>query len=137
MKLIPHLSFGGECEAAFQFYEQCLDGKILTMLTYGNSPMADQVPSEWRHKIAHATLNAGDSVLMGADVLPEQYEKQKGFNILLAIDNPLDAERIFQSLAENGTVQLPLQETFWSERFGILVDRFGVPWEINCGQVHS
>ncbi len=137
MKLNPHLSFGGQCEAAFQFYEQALGGKILTMLTYGNSPMAEQVPPEWRGKILHATLTVGDNVLMGGDVRPEQYEKPKGFQVLLGIDDPVDAERIFQALAENGTVQMPLQKTFWAVRFGVLVDQFGVPWGINCEQAHS
>jgi PhnB protein len=134
MKLNPHLSFGGQCEAAFQFYERCLGGKILTMLTYGNSPMAEQVPPEWRGKILHATLTVGDNVLVGADVLPEQYEPPKGFQVLLGMDDPVEAERIFQALAENGTVQMPLQKTFWAVRFGVLVDQFGVPWEINCEQ---
>lgn len=137
MRLNPHLSFGGQCEAAFQFYERCLGGKILTLLTYANSPMAEQVPPEWRGKILHATLTVGDSVLMGADVLPERFEQPKGFQVLLAIDDPVDAERIFQALAENGTVQMPLQKTFWAVRFGVLVDQFGVPWEINCEQAHS
>ena len=137
MKLNPHLSFGGQCEAAFQFYERCFGGKILTMLTYGNSPMAEQVPPEWRGKILHATLTVGDNVLMGADALPEQYEQPKGFQVLLGIDDPVDAERIFQALAENGTVQMPLQKTFWAVRFGVLVDQFGVPWGINCEQAHS
>jgi PhnB protein len=67
MKLNPHLSFGGQCQAAFQFYERCFGGKILTMLPYGDSPMAEQVPPEWRGKIVHATLTVGDNVLMGAD----------------------------------------------------------------------
>jgi len=93
MKLNPHLSFGGQCEDAFQFYERCFGGKILTMLTYGNSPMAEQVPPEWRGKIVHATLTVGDSVLMGADVLPEQYEKPTGFQLLIGTADPVDAER--------------------------------------------
>jgi PhnB protein len=96
--------------------------------------MAEQVPPEWRGKILHATLTVGDNVLVGADVLPEQYEPPKGFQVLLGMDDPVDAERIFQALAENGTVQMPIQNTFWAVRFGVLVDQFGVPWEINCEQ---
>jgi PhnB protein len=132
MKLNPHLIFGGQCEAAFQFYERCFGGKIQLMLSYGDSPMADQVPAEWRGKIAHATLTVGNDVLMGADVLAEQYEKPKGFSILLHLDDPAEAERIYQALAENGTVQMPLQKTFWAALFGVLVDSYGTPWEINC-----
>jgi PhnB protein len=135
MKLNPHVSFGGQCQEAFQLYERCLGGKILTLLTYGDSPMAEQVPPEWRGKILHATLTLDDSiVLYGADVLPEQYQPPKGFHLTVGIQDPGEAERIFQALSENGTVQMPLQKTFWAALFGVLVDRFGVSWEINCTQ---
>jgi PhnB protein len=132
MKLTPHLVFGGQCEAAFQFYERCLGGKIVTMLAYGNSPMAEQVPPEWRDKIAHATLTVGGNNLMGADVLPEQYKPPQGFHVLLSMEDPAEAERIYHALAQNGTAQMPLQQTFWSVCFGVLVDQYGVSWEINC-----
>jgi PhnB protein len=136
MKLAPHLVFGGQCKAAFQFYEPCLGGKIEFMLTYGDSPMAEQVPPEWRAKIVHATLTLGDSTLIGSDVLPEQYEKPQGFHLLLIIDDPAEADRIYRELAENGTAQMPLQETFWAARFGVLVDQFGISWEINRERVN-
>lgn len=110
MRLTPNLAFGGQCEAAFKFYERCFGGTIVTMLTYGKSPMAEQVPPSWREKILHATLTVGDNVLMGADPVPEQYEQPKGFAVLLGIDDPVDAERIFHALAENGAVQMPLQK---------------------------
>ena len=106
------------------------------MLTWGNSPMATEVSLEWQEKICHATLTVGFNQIMGADVSPEQYERPKGFQVLLGVDEPADAERIFQALAENGTVQMPMQETFWAARFGVLIDQFGVPWEINCEQAH-
>ena len=88
-------------------------------------------------EVLHATLTVGDNVLMGSDPVPEQYEQPKGFAVLLGIDDPVDAERIFHGLAENGTVQMPLQKTFWSVRFGGLVDQFGIPWAINCEQAPS
>jgi PhnB protein len=134
MTLDLHISFGGQCEAAFNFYERCLGGKIETMLTWGNSPMANEMPPEWHAKICHATLTVGGSALAGADVPPEQYVRPVGFQVLLGIDDPADAERIFQALADNGTVKMPLQKTFWAARFGALIDQFGVPWEINCAQ---
>jgi PhnB protein len=137
MRLTPNLAFGGQCEAAFKFYEQCFGGKIVFMLTYGKSPMAEQVPPKWREKILHATLTVGDNVLMGSDPVPERYEQPKGFAVLLGMDDPVNAERIFHALAENGTVQMPLQKTFWSVRFGVLVDQFGIPWAINCEQTPS
>ncbi len=134
MKLNPHVSFNGDCEAAFQLYERCLGGKIVTMLTYGNSPMADQSPPQMRGKILHATLNVGNNVVYGADVPTEQYQPPKGFHLTVGLDDPSEAERIFQALSEGGTVQMPLQKTFWAVRFGVLTDRFGVSWEINCEQ---
>ena len=134
MRFIPHLTFGGQCEAAFKFYERSLGGNIVTMLTYGNSPMAEQVPLEWRDKIVHANLTVGDTVLVGADVLPEQYERPQGFYVLLEIADPLRAEHMFHALAESGAVRMPIQKTFWSPAFGVLVDQFGIPWEISCEQ---
>jgi PhnB protein len=134
MQLNSYLIFNGQCETAFKFYEQCLGGKIVTMLTHGGSPIAKEVPSEWQHKILHASLTVGDHVLMGADAPPDHYQKPQGFSVMLEPEGTAEADRIFQALAESGTVQMPLQETFWAVRFGMLIDRFGVPWMINCGQ---
>ena len=132
MQLNPHLTFNGQCEAAFRFYEKCLGGKIVVMMMYGDSPMAEQTPLVWHKKIIHATLALGDHRLTGGDVLPESYQKPQGFSVLLKIDAAAEAERIFNTLAQNGTVQVPLQETFWALRFGMLIDQFGTPWLINC-----
>jgi len=134
MQLNTHLGFNGQCEEAFKFYEQCLAGKIQTMMTWGESPMADQVPSEWRNRIIHATLIVGESALGGGDAPPEIYEAPRGFAVTININDTADAERIFHALSENGTVKMPLQQTFWAARFGMVVDRFGIPWMINCGQ---
>jgi PhnB protein len=133
MQLNPYLSFNGRCEEAFKFYQQILGGNIQTMMTWGESPMADQVPSEWRDKIIHTSLIAGESALLGADAPPDYYQKPGGFSVTIQIDDTADAERIFNSLAEDGTVKMPLQQTFWAERFGMLIDRFGIPWMVNCG----
>jgi PhnB protein len=132
MQLNPYLSFNGQCEAAFKFYERCLDGKIVAMMTYGGSPMEGQTPREWRNKIMHARLMVGDEALMGSDEPPGRYEGAKGISVTLGIEKPTAAGRIFQALAQNGTVQMPIQETFWATRFGMLVDQFGIPWMINC-----
>jgi PhnB protein len=133
MRFNAHLSFNGQCEEAFQLYKQCLGGEITFMLTYGNSPTASSFPG-LENKIAHATLKVGDQVLTGADVSPASYEKPQGFAIQLNIDDPNEAEQIFNTLSEGGTIQLPLQQTFWAERYGMATDRFGIPWEINCGK---
>lgn len=134
MKLNPCLTFNGQCAAAFKFYQQCLGGNIQTMMTWGDSPMADRVPSEWRDRIIHATLIVGETELMGSDPPPDRYEVPRGFSVTLQIKDPAEAETIFQALAEAGTVQMPIQQTFWSSRFGMLIDQFGIPWMINCEQ---
>ena len=133
MQWNPYLTLDGQCEAAFQFYEQCLGGKIVTMMTYGDSPMAEQAPPGWRQKILHATFALDGQTLGGADVPPEYYQKAQGLSVALNLNDAAEAERVFQALAEEGMVQMPLQQTFWAARFGMLVDRFGTPWMINCG----
>ena len=132
MNLNPYLNFNGTCEAAFKFYEKVLGGKIEAMMTYGGSPMADQTQPEWRNKIMHARMTVGDKMLMASDAPPDRYEAMKGIMVTLGIDEPGEAERIFHALSENGTVQMPIQETFWAARFGMLVDKFGTPWMVNC-----
>lgn len=134
MQLSPYILFNGQCEAAFKFYEQCLGGKITAMVTHENTPAEANVPAEWRDRILHARLTVGDWVLMGSDAPPERYEAPRGFSVTLGIDDPAEAERIFNALAEDGTVRMPLQQTFWAARFGMLTDRFGIPWMINCEQ---
>ncbi len=128
----PYLSFNGQCEAAFKFYERCLGARMGEMFRYAGSPMAGQVPAEFQDKIMHGSVTVGDQVLMGADVVPEQYEAPQGFSLALHMKGVPDAERIFGELAEGGKVVVPLEKTFWAERFGMVVDRFGIPWAINC-----
>jgi PhnB protein len=136
VQLNPYLTFNGQCEEAFRFYEKCLDAKISFMMTYGDAPLAEQTaeqtPSAWRNKILHTTLQVGDRVLQGVDVLPEHYQKPQGFSLSLNINSAEEADRIFNALADGGTAQMTLQETFWALRFGMLVDKFGTPWMINC-----
>jgi PhnB protein len=134
MQMHPYLIFDGQCEEAFKFYEQCLNGRIEMIQTHGESPIADQVPPESHDRILHVRLVAGDAVLMGSDSPPELYEKPQGTHVSLNVDSPAEADRIFNTLAENGKVTMPIAETFWAARFGMLVDRFGTPWMINCEQ---
>ncbi len=132
MQLNPYLSFDGRCEEAFKFYEKLLGGHIKAMMTYEGSPAAEHVPPEWRKKVMHATLEVGNEPLMGADASPQHYSKPKGFSVSLSPAKVADAERIFNAFAEGGEVVMPLQQTFWAARFGVVTDRFGIPWMINC-----
>lgn len=128
------LSFDGHCEEAFAFYERHLGARVTFKLAWGHSPLASQAPPEWQDKLLHATLRLGDTTLLGADALPGSYKAPTGFSILLGLDDPARAEETFDRLGDQGTVGMPLQETFWAKRFGIVTDRFGIPWEINCGE---
>src|SRR5688500_6019891 len=132
MQMNPHLSFNGQCEEAFKFYERCLGGQLGAIFRYAGSPMADEAPAGWGDKVMHGSVTVGGQVLMGADVAPERYEEPKGFSLSLQIQSTADAERIFHELAEGGAVRMPLEKTFWAARFGMVVDRFGVPWMVNC-----
>jgi PhnB protein len=134
MRLSPYLLFNGNCAEAFRFYEKCLGGKIQMMMTHGESPMAEQTPAGWKDKILHVSLLVGNEVLMGSDSPPEYFQKPQGFSVSFSVADPAEAGRIFQAMAEGGTIRMPIAQTFWSPRFGMLVDRFGVPWMISCDQ---
>ena len=132
MQISPYLSFRGECEAAFEFYEKCFGGTLGPIFRYGGSPMADQVPADWSAKVMHGSVTLSGLVLMGADDPPDRYVEPKGFTLSVHLKSVADAERIFEQLSGGGRVLLPLEKTFWAARFGMLNDRFGIPWVINC-----
>ena len=132
MQLNPYLLFSGQCEAAFKFYAQCLGGKIEAMIPHAGTPAEQHSPAEWKEKILHACLSVDGQLLMGSDTPPQHFEQPKGFSVSLQVKDPVAGERIFNTLAEQGTVKMPFQQTFWAHRFGMLVDRFGIPWMINC-----
>ena len=128
MRVEPHLTFRGDCEEAFRCYERLFGGQLL-LLSYGSSPAASTVSEAWRSKIVHATLALPDGArLLGADV--EQFERMQGFYVLVAVREADEARRVFDALADGGSVRMPLEQTFWSPAFGAVIDRFGTPWEI-------
>jgi PhnB protein len=132
MDLNPYLNFNGNCEAAFKFYEQHLGGKIDALHTYAGSPMENQLPPEWRNKVMHARMTVGTTVLMGSDASSGRYQVPQGFSVSLNLKDVAEAERVFQALSANGTVHMPIQQTFWAKRFAMFTDSFGTPWMINC-----
>jgi len=134
MQWNPYLGFNGNCQEAFKYYERVLGGKIIMMMTHADMPAEaqGQTPPGWKNKIMHARLVVGDQVLMGSDAPPDHFENTQGMSVALQIDDPNEAERIFAALADNGTVRMPIQPTFWATRFGMLTDRFGIPWMVNC-----
>jgi PhnB protein len=130
MKSNTYLFFNRKTEEAFKFYQSILGGKV-DVFRFGDSPMKDEVPAEYRDYAMHAELNVGDVRLMGSDGMPGRPEPQpQGFDVCLRVDTNAEAERIFAALSEGGRVTMPMAETFFAHRFGSLVDRFGVPWMV-------
>ena len=132
MELNAYVSFKGDCEEAFECYEEILGAKRGLIFRYADSPMADVVPGGWETKVMHGSVTIDGQRLEGADVPPERYEAPKGFSLSINVPTAGEAERLFKQLAEEGRVVYPIEKTFWSERFGMVIDRFGVPWMINC-----
>jgi len=133
MSISLHLDFNGQCREAFEYYAEHLGGTIGTMLQFKDSPASSTVADEWQDKIVHANIRIDGIELAGADLLPEQYQKPRGFYILLGLNTEDRVKSIFEKLTVGGNIILSPQKTFWSQCYGIVVDQYGVPWKINCG----
>lgn len=132
MQLNPYLIFNGDCAEAFKFYEQTLGGTIESLMTFAGSPAAEHVPAEFADKVLHATMKIEGQTIMASDAPPGKYERPTGISVAIGLNDRDRGERIFNALAENGTVQMPFEKTFWASGFGMCVDRFGIPWMVNC-----
>lgn len=130
MKVEVHLHFDGNCQAAFEFYAQLFKAKAPSLLSYADSPAAESVPEKFKDKIVHASVEVEGLIIAGADV-PSGYQRPEGFNLLVQLGTDQECSRIFNGLAEKGEIEMPLQKTFWTENYGIVRDRFGIPWEVN------
>lgn len=135
MELVNYLFFKNQAAEAFAFYANCLGGKIVLQKTFGEMPGCEGMPDETRNQIAHVRLAVGDALLMGSDWLADQpYPGIHGAGISLGVGAPAEAERLFAALGDGGTVTMPMAETSWALRFGMLVDRYGALWMINCNR---
>ncbi len=133
MHVNAYLMFKGNCEEAFKYYAKVTGGKIEMMMPHKGSPAEAQTPPEWQNKILHANLKIGNTNIMASDAPPgRQYKENGGFCVSLAVDTPEDAERIFNAFADGGTVGMPMSETFFALKFGMVNDRFGTPWMVIC-----
>lgn len=133
-QLHAYLSFNGNCAEAMKYYARLFGAKIETMMTYGEVPGGEPPPASHAGKIMHAFLVHKDFSLMAGDMPPGMpYGGVQGVMLALTFDKVADAERTFAALADGGQVQMPMAEAFWAERFGMVTDRYGVPWGINGG----
>jgi len=130
---VPYLFFPGTCREAFAFYEKTLNGKMLAMMAASEAPPTDQNMMGDPNLIMHACLDLpGGGRLMASDSPAQYYQKPQGFSVSIHPTSAKEAERLFAVLSEGGQVTMPMEKTFWAERFGCCVDRFGTPWMINC-----
>lgn len=134
MKFVPYLTFDGNCREAFDFYAELFGGTITGIMTYGEMPESEKVPPALHERIVNVQLVAGEQELMGSDAY-FPYVAPTGITISIQLDDDARAETIFNALAAGGTIVMPFAPTFWARKFGIVTDRFGTPWMINCGMV--
>ena len=134
MKVEAYLFFDGRCEEAVEFYKKALGAEVTMLMRFKDSPEPQQpgmVPPGSENKIMHVSFRIGDSTVMASDGRCTGQTNFQGFSLSLTVANDAEAERKFAALAERGQVQMPLTKTFWSPRFGMVADRFGVGWMIS------
>ena len=128
MQLHTYLNYGGNCEQAFRFYEQHLDGKITSLMRHGEVPGGGSVPAEWKDKVVHARMALGGTELWGADVPPDRFQPMRSAYLSLTVDHAEEAERIYALLTDGGQIFMPMETTFFAARFAMFRDRFGTSW---------
>lgn len=127
MSLSFHIDFNGQCQEAFEFYAASLQGAIGTMLQVKDSPISHSSSDDWQNKIVHANISIQGVELAGADVKPEQYQKPKGFYLLLGLSTEDAVKSAFRQLSTGGEIIFPPQKTFWSPCYAIVIDRLVCP----------
>lgn len=132
MQVEPYLVFNGRSEEALQFYCQALGARIEFLMRFKEAPSQEGCEGVNPEGVMHSNLRIGDSQIMASDGMSTDKAAFQGISLALAVESPEQAERFFGALAEGGQVSMPLQKTFWAKSFGMLVDRFGVSWMINC-----
>ena len=134
MQVNPYLFYDGNCEEALKFYQKVLGARIEAMHRFGEGPPEMQSAPEHKDRIMHARVTIDGEVLMASDGMPGHFNKPQGFAVSLQVEDPADAERRFNALADGGTVNMPFGKSFFSKGFGMCVDKFGQPWMVNCPQ---
>lgn len=133
MHSTPYIFFEGKCAEACRYYEKVLGARVTMSMTYGESPAAAHVSADLKDKIIHSALQIGNTTVMAADSPPEQWSgKPAGFALTVSVDAPEVAEKVFAGLADGGSVGMPLDKTFFAEKFGMVTDRYNIPWMVIC-----
>lgn len=140
MQVQPYLFFDGRCEEAVEFYRGALGAEVTMLMRYKESPdppPPGMVPPGWENKVMHASFNVGETMVMASDGTCSGQTGFKGFSLSLTVPDAAEADRLFAALTDGGQVQMPLTKTFWSPRFGMLTDRFGVGWMISTAPAQA
>jgi PhnB protein len=132
MQIQPYLFFDGRCQEAIDFYRGALGAEVVMVHRFSDSPDQSNVTPEMANQIMHATLKIGETTVMASDGRCGGKPKFEGFSLSVNVPDAAEAERLFNTLAEGGQIQMPLAKTFWAPAFGMVADRFGVPWMISA-----
>ena len=136
MRVESYLNFDGRCEEAIEFYRRALGAEVQMLMRFKDSPepaAPGMVPPGAENKVMHASFRIGDTVVMASDCHCKGQPSFQGFSLSLTVPTEAAADRLFVALADGGQVQMPLTKTFFSPRFGVVADRFGVSWTIHVG----
>ena len=134
MQVEPYLFFDGRCEEAIEFYRSKLGAEVTMLMRFKDSPEPSMVPPGGENKVMHANLRIGNTAVMASDGRCQGEPSFKGFALSIAAPSEADADRMFAALGEGGQVQMPMTKTFFSPRFGMVADRFGVSWMVYVAQ---
>ena len=126
-----YLFFNGNCEQAVEFYKKALGAVVKLSLRYKDSPEKGNIPPGSENKIMHTSFNVGDTLIMASDACMGDPVKFDGFSLALSVATEAEAERAFKALSDGGQVKMPLTKTFWSPKFGMLTDKFGIGWMVS------
>lgn len=130
MGVSPYIAFKGNCRQAIDFYKSALNAEVLFSQTVGESPMSDMGPAD---NIMHSTIKVGDStIMMSDDPRPDSGADNGNISLAIGLNDVGRAKQVFENLAKGGSVVMPLEKTFWAEAFGMVTDKFGVKWMVNC-----
>lgn len=130
MKIFTYLNYGGNCAQAFRFYEEHLGGKITMMMTHGEAPVPSPGSPQPKDAILHGRITIGGTELLASDVPADRFEPMRSVYLSLSLDSIEEAERVFALLSDGGQIFMPMAETFFAHRFGMLRDKFGTSWMI-------
>ena len=132
MKMSVHLNFNGNCKDAFALYQKVFGAKQNMLMTYGEAPAGAPVPPGWKDKVMHTSIPLGGGQLMGCDAPPERSNPIGGFQVSVESSDQNEVKRIFDALSQDGSIQMPMDKTFWSPLFGMCTDKFGVAWMVGA-----